>query len=183
MVSFLAVGVNFSSPHASVVGVPQEAANRFGRPSVSLADMHMPTTSATLPRDSTSLWHLVPAGVHATPHPRLRQLSIRGGVTRGRQESPMDKLSSALSVAMASGPAYSQSLEVAGTAGYLSEWELTGSRTERTAAGEMIDRPMAVPGAALGGDDHRSRSSLVSGMFRRITILRISTSSTAISAS
>lgn len=51
----------------------------------------------------------------------------------------MDKLSSALLVAiaaaMASGPAHSRSLEVAGTAGYLSEWELTGSVTERTAAG------------------------------------------------
>jgi hypothetical protein len=51
----------------------------------------------------------------------------------------MKKLSkafrAAIVVAMASGPAQSRSLQIAGTTGYLSEWELSGSVTERISSG------------------------------------------------
>lgn len=58
---------------------------------------------------------------------------------RGRQERRVNKPSNAslvvIALALAGGPAQSRSLQVVGTAGYLSEWELNGSVTERTAAG------------------------------------------------
>ena len=40
-----------------------------------------------------------------------------------------------IALGMAGGPAQSQSRQVAGTAGYLSEWEIRGAVTERVSAG------------------------------------------------
>ena len=40
-----------------------------------------------------------------------------------------------MALGLAAGPAQSQSLQVAGTAGYLSEWELSGAVTETVSAG------------------------------------------------
>jgi hypothetical protein len=51
----------------------------------------------------------------------------------------MQKLSKAflvmVALAIAGGPSQSRSLQVAGSAGYLSEWELNGTVTERNSAG------------------------------------------------
>jgi hypothetical protein len=40
-----------------------------------------------------------------------------------------------MALGVAGGPAHSQSLQVTGTAGYLSEWELSGTVTESVSAG------------------------------------------------
>jgi hypothetical protein len=54
-------------------------------------------------------------------------------------DDDMDKLSkaflAAIALGMVSGLAQSRSLHVTGTAGYLSEWELSGTVTPRTATG------------------------------------------------
>ncbi len=47
---------------------------------------------------------------------------------------PLPALLLLIGFAMTGGPAQSRSLQVVGTAGYLSEWELTGSVTERKSA-------------------------------------------------
>jgi hypothetical protein len=50
-------------------------------------------------------------------------------------KKPLNALIVIIALGMAGGPALSRSLQVAGTAGYLSEWELNGAVTERISAG------------------------------------------------